>query len=131
MVDLGVNPEAVFPYQMLFRGKNADAEYLNFVAQLAKIINKHAPNLLRKIGEFFQNPWGSIANLWEWVSTPTKPTSFLGKLWSHISMATERVVTYLFSNPWLIIAIIVLIVVVWMLYQARRSQTSRGAPNAD
>jgi hypothetical protein len=133
MVDFGVNPEAVFPYQMLFHGKNADADYLNFWAQLAKIIKNHTPNLFRKIGEFIDAPGRSAGNalgdLWERMFSTTKPTSFFDKLWSHIAMATKRVVTYLVSNPWLITAIVVLIVVVWMLYRARQSPASREAPN--
>jgi len=135
MAGIGVSPEAVFPYQMLFHGKNADTDYVNFVAQLVKIIRDDTPHFLRKIGDIREalrkNPWYVAADLWKrFISTK----SFSGKLWSHITAATKRVVTYLIANPWLAIAIVVLIVVAWILYRARQSLASRGAlnvPNVD
>ncbi|KAE8443796.1 hypothetical protein EG329_001390 [Mollisiaceae sp. DMI_Dod_QoI] len=125
MANIGVNPEAVFPYQILFQGKNAEADYLHFMAQLAKIIKIYMPSLLRKCGQFYDAPGqtagDTLGSLWEWMFPPM-PTSFFGKLWSLVAMATKRVVTYLISNPWLIAAIVVLIVVlivvVWMVHRA-------------
>ncbi|KAH0425961.1 hypothetical protein CcaCcLH18_10665 [Colletotrichum camelliae] len=129
MVDFGVNPEAVYPYQMLYHGDNADADYLNDLAQLAK----HTPNILRKVSKIINDPFGSLADFLEWLNPP-ESTSFFGRMWSYICMTTKRVITYLISNPRLIVAIIVLIVVVWMLYRLRQSQATREPlyiPNVD
>jgi hypothetical protein len=35
MANIGVNPEAIFPYQLLFHGPSANADYLNFVQHFA------------------------------------------------------------------------------------------------
>ncbi|KAH9225557.1 hypothetical protein K456DRAFT_1743320 [Colletotrichum gloeosporioides 23] len=120
MVDFGVNPEAVYPYQLPCHGDNADADYLIILAQWAK----HTPNVLRKVSKIINDPFGSLADFLEWLNPP-ESTSFFSRMWSSICMTTKRVITCLISNPWLIVAIIVLIVVVWMLYRLRQSQATR------
>jgi hypothetical protein len=74
----------------LFHGENADADYLNFLAQLTESIKKHTPDFHRKVGEFLESPLrfgcNLLAKTWEWMF-PTKPKTFSGKLWSYISMS--------------------------------------------
>lgn len=124
-----LNPDAMFPYQMLFRGSDPDAEYLAFLAQLAKLTRKHAPAFIRKVGEVISSPiqtaFNAVADLWEWMLPAAEPTSFLGKLWSWVCTGAQWVKTFCTSHPWLIVAIIVLIVVVWMLYRARQARARR------